>query len=249
MSNMKYLSVAAINNVKSNSKTVWENIKANITIDSVFDFLSGDYWIESEYDFDFNFSMDGYARPEDSDYDNCVRLYETLKDIPLNILFSEQFLSGFLFTYGYEYFRWRWIDAVKDSPDSLKHIFFWDGPRRSIAVNAIGRLLMRAFRLVDESLGESKYDLLKLAFENSGCFAIDYYTYADNEVVYRSFVNAYCQLKNEGYKINTSVTRTILKHLSMIQGMNIGENLNEYEIEERIVSYARTTIHSFPMGD
>ena len=110
----------AIDNAKSNPDLFWEGIVSNpLDADKAMSFLGNDYKEKTTFLFDFSFSMDGYQKPEDSDFNNTVLLYKALNTIPKNVLFSESFLSGFLFTYGYEYLHWRWIPSYNNNPERL----------------------------------------------------------------------------------------------------------------------------------
>ena len=236
---------SAIDNIKSNPNVFWDGVKANpIVSDNAFAFLKDEYQDESHLAFDFEFSTTGYKKREDSDFDNTVRLYKALHAIPRNVLFSEAFLFSFLFTYGYEYFHWRWIPVYKDEASrAVSHILFTTNSRRAITVNAIGHLLFRAFMLVDETqTGPAKYALLKNAYRYRNCFTIDYYSYADNRKVYRSFVKTIIKLAEEGTILSNNKVKALCSHLSMLQSVSACETLEESEIVDLLCEYAKKTL-------
>ncbi len=231
---------SAINNIKSNEALFWNELKrCQITPDEAFDFLGEEYWDESPFSFDFTFAMDGYKKPEKSDFENTVRLYKALKDVPKNVLFSETFLFSFLMDFGYAYLQWRWLPVYKDDPHrGLTHLLFMTNPRRAISVNTLGHLLFRAFMLVDENeTGAKKYDLLKQAYKCGNCFTLDYYSYADNQKVYKSFVSFMVQAQQKGSPLTNMQTKKMCAHLSMLQGVSTLEALEESEIVSLLSDY------------
>ena len=233
----------AISNIKTNPEIFWDAIKCNpLSADAPFAFLKEDFKEKTQFYFDFEFSMDGYKNPEQSDFDNTVRLYKALRDVPRNVLFSESFLFSFLFNYGYSYFHWRWIPVYKDEANrALSHILFLRNSRRAITVNAIGHLLFRAFMLIDDDLeGIQKYALLKKAYKYRNCFTIDYYSYADNKKVYRAFVKCVIAQGEKGRPLINSQVQKLCSHLSMIQGVSLCETLDENEIFTLLTEYADT---------
>lgn len=239
---LRYISQPAIENIKSNLNTFWDGIKSNnLSSGAAFSFLEENPFLDSQHSFDFSFA-DGneqFKKPSDSDCINSIKLYETLKDLPRNVVLSEQFLSGFLFTYGYQYFEWRWVPAYKDEASrALSHLFFLNDTRRSLAINVVGHLFLRAARLVEPELGkEHQYDLLKKAYNYPFVFRGEYHNYADNPKVHKALIKAALSIIDQGNKMGTRDFERLLTHLSMIGGISLSESLSENEIEDLLTEY------------
>jgi hypothetical protein len=237
---LMFFSGDALATVKINKKEMWEGLKNSPnSYEWIFPLLGDDCLVSSPYLFDFDFAPVDPNDPGASDLENTIRLYETLKGIPRNVVFCEQFLSGFIFTYGYPYFFQRWSSELKDDEENwLRHIFFLDGPRRAVAVNAVGRLFARGCKLIDDSLGnEHKYDLLKRAYAMPISLQVEYNTYADNPKIFQAFVETVLEFSESHGKLVDDDVRALAHHLSMIQGTSLAECLTKEEIKNRLSDF------------
>jgi hypothetical protein len=100
---------------------------------------------------------------ENVDFENSIRIYETLKDLPRYIITDERFWCWFNFTIGYKVA----IQAMKINSKTTfeDHWLFKQGQRRGLFFNVLARCYFRVELSVEES-AEDKYYLTKFVIEN-----------------------------------------------------------------------------------
>lgn len=98
------------------------------------------------------------------DYENSIKIYETLKDLPRYILTDERFWCWFNFTIGYQ----AALQAMKINSTTTfeDHWLFSKGQRRGIFFNVLARCYFRVALSIDENNIDDKYYLTKFVIEN-----------------------------------------------------------------------------------
>jgi hypothetical protein len=242
MSKINYFSQNALDMMSSenNMTQFYEQMKAHPDDTSwLKEFFGFEPMVPTNYELDFSFKMDT-ANPEDSDYDNAVALYEAFNKlgIPPVVIFNEKFLVGFIFTFGYKYFVWRW--KLDSETKVSAHIFFPASVRRSVAGNAVGRLYQRVLLTVDPDKPDD-YSLTKFAFENQATLnTIGWHNYIDGKTAHLAYFKAFKQWSEEtGKSITGHFTEEVAKHLSLLCNINIVENMDEQDVIEYLLSFMR----------
>lgn len=100
---------------------------------------------------------------ENVDFENSIKIYESLKELPRYILTDERFWCWFNFTIGYK----AALQAMKINSKTTfeDHWLFKQGKRRGIFFNVLARCYFRVALSVDESL-EDPYELTRFVIEN-----------------------------------------------------------------------------------
>ncbi|MBR2240254.1 MAG: hypothetical protein IJ890_02565 [Clostridia bacterium] len=101
---------------------------------------------------------------ENVDFENSIRIYETLKDLPRYILTDERFWCWFNFTIGYQ----AALQAMKINSKTTfeDHWLFKQGKRRGIFFNVLARCYFRVALSIDEKNTDDKYYLTRFVIEN-----------------------------------------------------------------------------------
>ena len=205
-------------------------------------FYGKDPTVPSKYEFDFEF------KPYDKnsvveDYDNAIALYELFEDNNIGpaIIYNEKFLTGFVFTFGYQYF----MNVI--GADKVSHVFgtlFFDNdPHRSVARNTIGRLYRYVELTVDDSKAD-RYELTKFLFQNKALQRIRYYTFMDGEISHRAFLQAFKEWVDETHKdITVNMFDKARMHLSVLANVNEIDLMQEREVVNYIKTYIKKIEH------
>ena len=101
---------------------------------------------------------------ENVDFENSIRIYEALKDLPRYILTDERFWCWFNFTIGYK----AALQAMKINSKTTfeDHWLFKQGQRRGIFFNVLARCYFRVALSIDENNIDDKYYLTRFVIEN-----------------------------------------------------------------------------------
>lgn len=183
----------------------------------------------SAYSFDFEFKpYDKNSKSED--YDNAIALYElfTKHNIGPAVIYNEKFITGFIFTFGYQYF----MDVM--GADQVSHVFatlfFENDVHRSVARNTIAKLY-RYVELTIDKESENPYWLTKFAFDNPSLFRIKYYTSKDGETTHKAYFKAFKEWSEEtGKKPTLKLAEAVRGHLSVLSNVSDTDLMNEKEL-------------------
>lgn len=101
---------------------------------------------------------------ENVDFENSIRIYEALKELPRYILTDERFWCWFNFTIGYK----AALQAMKINSKTTfeDHWLFKQGQRRGIFFNVLARCYFRVALSIDENNIDDKYYLTRFVIEN-----------------------------------------------------------------------------------
>lgn len=244
MKNLRYFTDDAILMFKANKESFCEKMKENPNnTEWIRNFYGDEATVPSKYSFDFEFKpfeKDGAVR----DIDNAIALYELFEknNIGPATVYNEKFLTGFIFTFGYEYFM-KVMGA-----DEVTHVFgtlfFDDGTHRAVARNVIGQLYRYVQMTIDTKL-EDRYEITKYVFKNPALFRIKYNTSVDGEKTTRAIFKAFRDWTNESGKSPTNKMVEKLKvHLSVLA------NISETDLmeENALVNYLKAYIKKVEMN-
>ncbi len=237
MTNLRVFTEKGLDFIHQNMPEFFEQFKINKNNTSwIKEFCKKDPTTSSPYNFEFSFETNS-LEPNKGEFDNAVSLYELFKTNKIGnaIIYNEKFASGFLLTYGYEYFFWA-SDMARESRVSAT--FFFDhrkGLRQAIARNLLTRLYKIVEMTVDESL-EDKYELTRFVFENPALRRIVYYPNMDGRNSSKSFLKAILRIKKEqnDLQITTKVFEKARLQFSAFANANMIECMEENEAIERI---------------
>ena len=199
------------------------------SIEWIDDFYGKQATIASGYDFDFEFKpFDKDSKVED--YENAIGLYELFQENNIGpaVIYNEKFLTGFIFTFGYEYFM-NVIGADKTS-HVFATLFFENDVHRSVARNTIGKLYRYVEMTVDKD-AEDPYWLTKYAFNNPSLFRIKYYTSKDGENTHKAYFKAFKEWSDEtGKKPSYDLATQARCHLSVLSNISDTDLMNEKQL-------------------
>ena len=163
---IKFMSDACIETLKRNIHKTHENILKNPINSAWIKKIYNDKpFIEKKYKInDFELKLSDSGDYKEVDFDNSIKLYESLNNLPRHILSDERFWAWLNF----EKFYQQALQAmpVKDKVSTVKdHYFFTQGNRRGIFFGVLSRCYFRVELTVDETL-EDKYELTRFVIEN-----------------------------------------------------------------------------------
>jgi len=243
MPKLKYFTLDTIDQIKVNITAFVEQMRQNPKeSDWLKGFFGKDPFVSSRYEFEFSFKIDENV-PKNADYKNALALYNLFKDQKIGnaVIYNEQFLSGFIFTFGYEYFMWA-MGAEKES-HVLGTLFFSKGVRQSIARNVVGRL----YRYVESTVDyrrEDPFELTKFAFENPATLRMVYSPHMDGEKTRLAYFQALKQWKqNTGELITVNLVHKLLTRLSILRNVSVVDNMEENEIIAFINNFLDNLTH------
>jgi len=166
MINIKFMTDSAIDTLKENQKAVTKNLKAFPNDASwLSSIVSGEIYEEKKYKIpDFELSISDTGDYSEVDYDNSIKLYESLKGLPRYILTDERFWAWINFEKGYQ----ASLQAMPIKSDSTfsDHWLFTKGTRRGFTFGVLSRCFLRVDLSVDEDNPDDKYWLTKFVIEN-----------------------------------------------------------------------------------
>ena len=242
------------NNMEFISKMIKENPSSNEWLFDEWD----DLFVKMKYtipDFKLDVSSDGdYSKV---DYNNSIKLYEALKDLPRYILTDEKF--------------WVWINLVKCYTASVQampikssstfgdHYLFKKGKRRGNFFGVMSRSFFRVYLTVDESL-EDKYYYTRFVIEkperirnltwraNSSEKHIVqaviraeksvYDEYMNDETKRQSFIEA------EETKDKENIYTDVAKYLSLYGSVRLIDVVSQEDLYDAIVKRMKQYINS-----
>ena len=161
--NISFMTDEALETLYKNSEEVAEYLKKEKNNSDWLKFIyKGKLFEEKKYKInDIQLLTD--ENYKNVDFENSIRIYETLKDLPRYILTDERFWCWFNFTIGYQVA----LQAMKINSKTTfeDHWLFKEGRRRGIFFNVLARCYFRVALSVDEE-AEDKYYLTRFVIEN-----------------------------------------------------------------------------------
>lgn len=161
--NIGFITDDALETLRKNSEKVAEYLmKEKENSNWLKMIYKGKIFEEKKYKID-NITLSTDSDYSKVDFENSIKIYETLKELPRYILTDERFWCWFNFTIGYK----AALQAMKINSKTTfeDHWLFTQGKRRGIFFNVLARCYFRVELSVDERL-EDKYSLTRFVIEN-----------------------------------------------------------------------------------
>ena len=239
---LKYLTDDALLYIKDKDNIeefAKEMCKHPHSTDWIKSFCGSNPFVNSGYEFDFTFE------PFDKNYvtkdiKNAIALYELFEENNIGpaVIYNEKFLTGFIFTFGYEYF----MNVM--GADKVSHVaatlFFDDGVHRAVVRNVVGQLYRYVAMSVDENLAD-RYELTKYMFQNPALFRIKYNTNVDGDKTTKAIIRAFKEWTDETHKSpDTGMVEKVKTHISVLAGISETELMNE----RYLINYLKDYIYN-----
>lgn len=236
MTNLRVFTDKGLDFIHQNITDFFEALKVHRDNPSwIKEFCQKDPTTSSPYNFEFEFETNS-LNPNEAEFHNAINLYELFKKNKIGnaLIYNEKFASGFLYTYGYDYFMWA-SDLAAETRVSAT--FFFDlrkGLRQALARNLLTRLYKVVELTVDESL-EDKYKLTKFVFENPSLRRIVYYPNMDGLQSVKAFIRAFKNWKEKNP--NNQITMKLFEKIRLQFSAYAHVNMVECMDEEKVTSY------------
>lgn len=229
---------------KNNKERFCEEMNQNpSSTDWLVDFYGEDPTVPSRYSFDFEFKPFNKQKSV-RDIDNAIALYELFEsnNIGPATIYNEKFLTGFIFTFGYEYFMN--VMGAEQVSHVFATLFFEEGTHRAVARNVIGQLYRYVEMTVDDSLAD-RYEITKFVFNNPALFRIKYNTSVDGEKTTKAIFKAFKEWTGETHKTpDNQMVEKLKKHLSVLANISETDLMNEYALIYKLKEYIKKIEHN-----
>lgn len=229
MANLRIFTDSGLDYIHQNMTELYETMKKNPDNSGwLKTFCKKDPTFASQYDLDFKFEIND-LNPKEGELNNAIHLYETFQknNIGDAVIYTEKFLAGFLFSYGYEYFVWS--TGLKEETRVSGTLFFdrRQGLRQAIARNVVSRLYRTVKMTVDPNR-DDKYELTRFVFDNPALRRMIYYPNLDGKLSRFAFIEAFVKWKMEhpDQTITTKLFETVRLHYSFFCNTNLVDNLD-----------------------
>lgn len=230
--NISFMTEDAVETLRKNAKFVTEKLKQNPeNSDWIKEIYSGKLYEEKKYkipDIELKISQNGNYK--EVDYENSIKLYEALKDLPRYILTDERFWCWFNFTIGYKA-ALQAIPIKEKESTFLNMWLFTQGQRRGLFFNVMARCFFRVELSVDERL-EDKYELTKFVIDNPLRFReLTWRTSSSEKHIVLGTLKAEKAI-NEMYgdSISSEVYKEIAKYISLYGSVRLIDVVSEDDI-------------------
>lgn len=243
MKNLRYFTDDAILMFKANKEDFCAKMREypNST-EWLKQFYGEDPTVPSKYSFDFEFKPFD-KKSSTRDIDNAIALYELFEENNIGpaTIYNEKFLTGFIFTFGYEYF----MNVM--GADQVSHVFatlfFDDGTHRAVARNVVGQLYRYVEMTVDDTLAD-RYEITRYVFQNPALFRIKYNTSVDGEKTTRAIFKAFREWTEETHKSpTTNMVEKLKVHLSVLANVSETDLMDERSLINYLKEYIRKVEH------
>ena len=233
----------AIETLRTNSNKVTEFLKnnpgSNEWLSNVY---SGELFVDKKYKIpEFTLETNYKDNYYETDYNNSIRLYESLKELPRYILTDERFWAWINFTIGYE----ASLQAmpIKSSSTFGDHWLFNAGKRRGLFFGVMSRCFFRVELTVDETLND-KYELTKFVIENPERFRnLTWRSNSSQKHLVLGVLKAEKAIYEKyGNKVKNSIYSDVAKYISLFGSVRLIDAVSEQDIYEVVYNYMENKI-------
>ena len=229
--NISFMTEDAVETLRKNAKKVFEKmISNNENSDWLNEIYSGKMFEEKKYkipQIELNISENNNY--DDVDYENSIKIYEALKDLPRYIICDERFWCWFNFKIAYK----AALQAIplKSETTFLNMWLFENGNRRGLTFNVMARCYLRVDMSVDNTLSD-KYELTKFVIENPIRFRnLTWRAFSNNKKIVLGTLKAEKALVEKyGKDFSTAQYEDIAKKISLYASTKIIDVISEEEI-------------------
>lgn len=234
---IKFMSDHAISTIKQNINVVVEKMMNNGSNQWMHELIGNHIFDEKEFEIeDFSLSISPNGNYKEVDFDNSIKLYESLRFLPRYILADERF--------------WAWINfdkcyttslqaiTIKKTSTVLNHWLFTNGKRRSIFFGVMSRCFFRVERSVDNS-SVDPYELSKFVIHNPERFRnLSWRSYSNLKTVVIGVLRAEKEAEKQLPLDNLNEKYAELaKHISRVGSIKLLDTFSIEEIENIAMSY------------
>jgi len=177
--------------------------------------------------------------PQETDFQNVVVLYSSLRTITESMATDERLWAGLALGQFWNYTQYRWFSNGQFTVDTIRsHFYFGTGTKRSLTRNAIARLWWVA-RLSVDATRENEFEFTALLCEASS-YIIDILerNTSNNPTIIHGFLEAILYIRSQGVTITRNIVRDLIIYLGLIGGIYILDCFSKTAIKEKIVQYA-----------
>lgn len=177
------------------------------------------------------------------DLNNCIKLYESLKNLPLSLASEERFWSYLTHTSYWEYMckRWPVQEAEGDAIEFIKTRYFFSSRNKTFYRNGLSRLWWYAQLTYDNSKDNPYYyTKLMLANQEIANLLIETTTLSRNKIALTATLEVLKDLFNleeEGHikklKNKRRFIRDLMKFINLVGGVTVWDTLTEKEAYEK----------------
>lgn len=240
--NIKVLSVESLAKINNNIETYTNLIINNPTND----WVKNEKLVFIEKTYTIN-DIELVSNPEEKNktiaYENAIKIYEALKDLPRFILTDEKF---WLWLYLDKYYSIvRDMMKIKGSSTIKDHWTFKQGRRRGLFFGVLSRLFFRVDLTIDENK-DDKYELTKWIFENVERFRnYTWRSYSSEKHLVRGAVcGAKRTVEEMGFEHN-DIYPILAKHISLIGSVKLLDTISEEDISSMIYTKTKELLKEY----
>lgn len=182
---------------------------------------------------DFNLKINPESKDKEIDFENSVKIYHALKNLPNYILCDERFWLWLEFEKFYNFSKT--CMKIRRSTTISDHWYFKLGVRRGIMFGILSRMFYRVYLTVDENNVNDSYELTKWVIDN-----VERYrnatrsSFSSQKKLVRGMLRGEKKAVDEkGYE-DTSIYPEISKFINKIGGVKLLDAISEEDIEELV---------------
>lgn len=234
--NLRYFTDDAILFFKANPELICEKMRENPGNTDWIDGVFKNATVASKYSWDFDFPEYDGSVSNKQDFELAKSIYELFRDNGIGpaIVYSEKFITGFIFSFGYKYFM-QSVGANEQS-HVFGMLFYDEGVRRATTRNIITRLYRYVEQTVEEE-AEDQYELTRFVFDNTALYRLTYYPKFDGEQTHKAFYKAFKEWHEEtGKPIRVSANK-VMDHLSILCNVNDTDLMSEREVIDYVKEF------------
>jgi hypothetical protein len=230
---IKFIKEEALHIFRNNADPINNFIQEHNNKSWIQTFLGKNWFGETKIEVpDFNFYIDHSKKPIDTDFDNGVMLYETLKQLNETQASDERLWVGLSLSEGYDYLMYRW-GFDNNTRFKYRWIFFTKG-KRALLYHGLARLWWFVRITVDKTL-DNPYEITEFAFKYQGVVTkLMYRNYANSRKVVLAILSVLMEFERNGYVISMEMVNELYKEVSLMGSVSIIDAFSREELEYKI---------------
>lgn len=220
---------------KENLEIIEKYIKDNTTNEWLEDiFKTDEPFTLSKVDME-DFEMDMSAQnPEDTDFENAKRLFESLKNLSESTACDKRLWAGLTFGKFYSYMQYRYNLSNNNKYFKNKWLFQGQSRKADLFRQGISMLWWYAYITYDDSL-ENPYELTQFCFNHKD-FLISVYsrTFSGSKNIRLAVIQALRDFERDGGTIEKKeIYNGVVKFVSFLGGAYLIDTFSREEIYEK----------------
>jgi len=220
---------------KENLEIVEKYIKDNTTNEWLKDiFKTDEPFTLSKVDME-DFEMDMSAQnPEDTDFENAKRLFESLKNLSESTACDKRLWAGLTFGKFYSYMKYRYNPEVNTNYMRKRWLFPGEGKKRDLFRQGISWMWWYVYLTYDDSL-ENPYELTEFCFKHRDFLMSLYYrSFSSSKNIRLAVIQALRDFESNGGNIEKKeIYNGVVKFISFLGGAYLIDTFSREEIYEK----------------